>query len=232
MLICVTGCGQTAEPATEESVVETTQVTAETTEITEASETTTENTAEEATDEVPEDTQTESTQAKSADLSSLSDDLYSYQIMINGELYQIPMEYSDLAAKGWKYEGDENKELGAYTYTGVLSFQNGDYDVEVDLVNLTDSPQPYSACKVVGISISKYYNWQEENDMTFILPKGIQSGVATLEDVKEAYGEPDNEYGKDGIITVEYDEEYPNKRITFTFDDGILGCVDVDNWEH
>lgn len=97
MLICVTGCGQTAEPATEESVVETTQVTAETIETTE------ENTSEEATGEVAEDTQTETTQAESADLSLLSDDLYSYQIMINGELYQIPMEYSDLAAKGWKY---------------------------------------------------------------------------------------------------------------------------------
>lgn len=224
LFICATGCGQTAEPATEGNTVETTQMTTETTEMTEA---TTENTA----DKAAEDTQAATTQAENADLGSLSDDLFSYQIMINGELYQIPMEFSDLTAKGWKYDGDENEELDAYTYIGAQTFKMGDYDVEADLANLTDSPQPYSACKIVGIAINKSYNWQEDNDMTFILPMGIQSGVATMEDVKKAYGEPAEEYGEDGIIMVRYEEEYANKQIIFTFHDGILGDIDIKNFE-
>lgn len=219
MLIGVTGCGQSAGTVTE--------VSTETTEITEELSS---ETSEEVTQEITEDTQPETTQAETVDSDLLSDDLYSYQIIINGELYQIPLEFSDLTAKGWKYDGDESVELDANTYFGVQRFCNDDYDIEADIFNPTNNSQTYSECKITGISIDKYYN--SGNDMSFVLAKGIQSGVSTLEDVKKAYGEPTQVYGDDEIETASYEEEYGNRYVSFTFYDGILGKIDIKNLEY
>ena len=216
MLIGVTGCGQSARTVTEVSTQTTEELSSET--------------SEEVTQEITEDIQPENTRAETVDSDLLSDDLYSYQIIINGELYQIPLEFSDLTAKGWKYDGDESVELDANTYFGVQRFINGDYDIEADIFNPTNNSQAYSECKITGISIDKYYN--SGNDMSFVLAKGIQSGVSTLEDVKEAYGEPTQVYGDDEIETASYEEEYGNRYVSFTFYDGILGKIDIKNLEY
>lgn len=213
MLICATGCGQADKTITEESSVVTTEAATE--EMEEA-------------DEMSEET-SEAVKEGSADLGEMSENIFSYQIMINGELYQMPMNFSDFTAKGWKFDGDESEDLDAGTYDGRRTFQNGEYDVEADVVNLTGSPQPYSDCTIVGVSISLFYN--SGNDMKFILPKGIESGVSTLEDVKTAYGEPSQEFGEENTIVV-YEEVYAEKRIELTFVDNVLEDVHVEKLEY
>lgn len=177
-----------------------------------------------------ENTQTDISSSETADLGELSDDLYSYQIIINGELYEIPMDFSDLTAKGWQYERDENEELDAYTYVPLRTFKNGDYDIEASIINLTDSPQPISACKIIAISITNSYNWKSE--ISFILPKGIQAHKSTIEDVEKAYGKPTREHGSEDSVFYYYEQSYAEKVIQLTFTKGILEDVEIHNEEY
>ncbi|MBQ9984338.1 MAG: hypothetical protein IJP29_07085 [Lachnospiraceae bacterium] len=227
MLLCMTGCGNTESLATEEVIVTTEAVTETVEEVTteELAEVTTEVAEEGTTEEMTVDVE-EQSQAPDVP-AELSDDLYSYQIVINGELYQLPMTFADLTAMGWMYENDDSEELDAYTFDGMRTFYNGSYEISADVINQTDSPKPYAECDIVGFGVSLSYN--SGNDMVFVLPKGIQSGVATVDDVKVAYGEPSNEFGDESVMTLTYEEEYASKYVEFTFWDGVLESIQVKN---
>lgn len=225
VLFCMTGCGNTESLATEESFISTEEVTEDTEEVAAEglTEVTTEMAEEGATEEMTSEEQSQATNVPA----ELSDDLYSYQIVINGELYQLPMTFADLTAMGWDYENDESEELAAYTFDGMRTFYNGSYEISADVINQADGPKPYSECDIVGFSVSLSYN--SGNDMVFVLPKGIQSGVATIDDVKAAYGEPSSEFGDESTMTLTYEEEYASKYVEFTFWDGVLESVAVKN---
>lgn len=226
MLLGLTGCGEANEVEPYGGVEETE---ADTTEVTEAS-TTEEEEAEEVTEAGTENNETETTQAENPDAGEISDDLYSYQIIINGELYQIPMDVKDLLDDGWEFEEDVNEELDAYTYNPVLTFNKGDYNIQVNIVNETENPRPYSECKIVGVLINLYYN--SGNDMTFILPKGIQSNVSTVEDMKAAYGEPTDFSESDGMAFATYEEEFASKEVKLTFDGNKLIDIEINNEDY
>lgn len=227
VLFCMTGCGNTESSATEESFIATETVAEDTEEVAaeELADVTTEMAEEETTEEMSSEVG-EQSQATNVP-AELSDDLYSYQIVVNGELYQLPMTFADLAALGWVYDGDEGEELEAYTFDGMRTFYNGSYEISADIINQADSPKPYAECDIVGFGVSLSYN--SGNDMVFVLPKGIQSGVATVDDVKAAYGEPSNEFGDESVMTLNYEEEYASKYVEFTFWDGVLESVQVKN---
>lgn len=226
MLLCLTGCGTDVNGKQEEMT---------------AVESTSEDIYEEDTEDVQEeestagDTESSATTEKSnndnamleGEAAQLSDDLYSYQIVINGKLYQVPMDVEELLDEGWKFDEDENAELDAYTYTPNVTLYMGDYQIGVDIVNKTESSQPYSACEACGISINLYYN--SDNDIVFILPKGIQSNVASVEDMKAAYGEPTDFSEMDGMAFATYEVEYASKEIKFTFDENKLVDIEVRN---
>lgn len=225
VLFCMTGCGNTESPATEEALVTTEAVTEAVEEVATEELATVSTEMTEATEEITSESE-EPLQAANVP-AELSDDLYSYQIMINGELYQLPMTFADLTAMGWVYENDESEELDAYTFDGMRTFYNGSYELSADIINQADSPKPYVECDIVGFGVSLSYN--SGNDMVFVLPKGIQSGVATVDDVKAAYGEPSNEFGDESVMTLTYEEEYASKYVEFNFWDGVLESVQVKN---
>ncbi|MDE6626861.1 MAG: hypothetical protein K2K56_10910 [Lachnospiraceae bacterium] len=224
MLFCLTGCG--ASDAGKEEPVVTEEVTEE---VTEDTEEITEDVSEEQDTEasaVTEDTAKE--EAVTQDSGELSDDLFSYQISINGEIYQVPMDMETLVERGWELEEDM-EELDAYTYYPFCTFCNGDCEIQVNMLNEADSPKPYRECRAVGISVCLYYN--DKGGMTFILPKGIQSGVSTVEDMKAAYGEPTNlsEYEEEEMAIADYEIEWGKKVISFTFVENKLNQIDIKN---
>lgn len=223
MLLCVTGCG--ASDAGQEVTEDTEEVTQE---VTEDTEEVTENLSEEPDTENSEITEDVNQQeAVTQDLGELSDDLYSYQISINGEIYQAPMDVEMLVERGWELDGDIEGELDAYTLDPLRTFCNEGYEIEASIINETDSPKPYSACKVVKISVSLFYN--DDNEITVIMPKGIQAGVSTVEDVKAAYGEPTSFSESDGTAIADYEIEFATKCISFIFSENKLMEIDIEN---
>lgn len=59
------------------------------------------------------------TKKPTASSGALSDDLYDFQISIDGTVYQFPMFYSDFEALGWEYDGDPTNTLSSNQYTAV-----------------------------------------------------------------------------------------------------------------
>lgn len=223
MLLCVTGCGASdvgqGEPAVTEEVTE---------DLAEDTEETTEDVPEEPdTEELADTEDLSDTRSSTQEFGELSDDLYSYQLLINGELYQLPMDVETLVERGWELDGDIDGELDAYTLDPMLTFYRENCEIQVSIANETGSPQPYRACTATAMSISLYYN--TDGNMTFVLPKGIQSGVSTVEDMKAAYGEPTSFSESDGMAFADYEVEYASKYVSFTFNENRLVDIKLAN---
>ena len=54
---------------------------------------------------------------------ALSDDIYSFQAEIDGEVYQFPMPYGEFTAKGWTYDGDAAQTMEPEQYTAAETFK-------------------------------------------------------------------------------------------------------------
>ena len=127
--------------------------------------------------------------------SELSDDLYSFQISIEGTVYQFPMWYSDFESLGWTYDGDNTQTLSSNQYTLTEVWKKDGVSVYSQFANLSMNTAPFSECIVTGITLDTYglkdCNWE------IILPGGIQYGVSNADDIKTAYGTPSRDYDGD-----------------------------------
>ncbi|MBQ6887241.1 MAG: hypothetical protein IJN54_06995 [Lachnospiraceae bacterium] len=137
--------------------------------------------------------------------SELSDDLYSFQVSINGTVYQFPMWYSDFENLGWTYDGDNTQTLTSNQYSLSEVWEKDGFSVYTQLANLSMNTVPYSKCMISEITFDDYH--LEDCDWEIILPKGIQYGVSNADDIKAAYGEPTRDYDGDLYynMTYEYD---------------------------
>lgn len=170
----------------------------------------------------------------SSEEQALSDDLYSFQMKIDGQLYQFPMSYDEFTALGWVYKGDEAEELRPNSYDSVR-FMWGEVTypgevrpkVSVPLFNLGLNTVGYSECSVGGINIG---GLSDELDCRVELPNGIEFGVSTLDDIKAAYGTPSNEHEYESDVTLWYNfDSYCSWSFGVSGDSGVLDEVEVEN---
>ncbi|MGI6017499.1 MAG: hypothetical protein ACOX8M_01615 [Marvinbryantia sp.] len=169
-------------------------------------------------------------EAISENTAVLSEDLYSFQLKLNGELYQFPMTYTDFTALGWEYQDDETMEVAPNEYSPSATFQNGDLKLYASVVNLSINTLPVSECLIGGISLDQY-QIKDAPDTTIEFPGGILYGTATLEDVKAAYGEPSNVYEGDLYTNLTYEYDY-KQSVDFYIDaeTGVLNQFEIDNF--
>lgn len=155
-----------------------------------------------------EETVTESmTEAAGTDNAALSDDLYSFQLLINGDLYQFPMSYTDFVALGWTYDGDETEPVGAQSYLSTNVFYKGQLKIYADIINLGINAASVSDCAIGGITLDSYYV-DDAPETTAELPGGIVYNKATLDDIKAVYGEPSDSYEGDLYTKLTYTYDY------------------------
>ena len=160
--------------------------------------------------------------------SELSDDLYSFQVSVEGTVYQFPMWASDFAALGWTFDGTADGTLASYEYTVAESWVKDDVEVYTTLANMTMNTLAYEDAAVAGIEFSK---WNLENcDWEIILPKGIQYGVSTRDDIIAAYGEPSYEYDGDMYYNMSYEyDTYQEIDLYVYKDTGVLQEIEIRN---
>ena len=115
------------------------------------------------------DTETESTSESSNSTSELSDDIYSFQIKINSDIYSFPMSFDDLISMGWEYIDDDSAELAPNNYSPTERFKLGDLEAYVTMVNLGINTEPISDCTVAGISIDSF-QMADVTDVAIELP--------------------------------------------------------------
>ena len=158
----------------------------------------------------------------------LSDDLYSFQLKLDGDLYQFPMSCEDFMALGWKYVENEDTEISPNSYSS-FRFTKGNLEAYVDLFNLGLNTLPATQCSVGGMSIDSY-QFGDAPETVIEFPKGISYNVSTLDDIKAAYGEASDTYESDLYtkLTYEYDSY---QEIAFKVDSetGVLSEFDIEN---
>lgn len=155
---------------------------------------------EEQTDEEPPQTTAAQTPTE------LSDDLYDFQLSIDGVVYQFPMWYADFEALGWEYDGDNTQTLSSNQYSGVEIWKKDGIRVYTKLANLSMNTVPYSESMVAGITLEEYY--LQDCDWEILLPGGIQYGVSGREDIVAAYGDPTSVYDGDINYKMTYEYDY------------------------
>lgn len=221
--VSLCGCGKSAakEPA-EEAVVET----AAPVEEEPAEEIVEEEVVEEETAE--EDDSVKNSDLKSTSITELSDDIYSFQISINDVIYQFPVSYQDFIATGWTYSGDEADTIPSGSYGITDSFDIGDDYATSYAVNFGINEVSMADCYLGGVDLDLFSFKTGSAE----LPKGIQLGVSTQDEVKAAYGEPSSSYESDSYPTMTYEmDSYSNVRLTFDAEKGlILQGIEIRNF--
>ena len=132
----------------------------------------------------------------------MSDDIYSFQVKIDGELYQFPMKYEEFAAKGWNLDGISSEEQLSPNSYGLVSMKYGRISASVTFMNFGINTKPLSECYVAGIDLDEYYM---QDQMSFELPNGIVYGVSTQEDVENAYGPASDIYESEYYTELTYE---------------------------
>ena len=175
------------------------------------------------------DTETESTSESSNSTSELSDDIYSFQIKINSDIYSFPMSFDDLISMGWEYIDDDSAELAPNNYSPTERFKLGDLEAYVTMVNLGINTEPISDCTVAGISIDSF-QMADVTDVAIELPGGIQYGVSTLDDITAAYGTPSDTYEGDLYTKVSYEKDYyQDIELYVDSETGFLNEISLEN---
>ncbi len=126
--------------------------------------------------------------------SKLSDDVYDFEVMLDGDVFKLPLELSEFEEAGWKTD-DDLTVTNDPGYGNHAFFTKGDQEVDVELYNKSMDVKPLKECQIIGIST---FNYDNENKMDIELAKGIKIG-STMDEVTEAYGEPTeiDEYDSD-----------------------------------
>jgi len=160
--------------------------------------------------------------------SGLADSWDSFQISINGEVYKLPMWYSDFEALGWEYDGDPTDTLDSNEYSMFESWEKDGVEIETRIANLSMNKKPYSECIIAGISVDSYD--MKGSDAKIVLPGGITYGVSTADDVKAAYGTPKNEYIGEYSHSLSYELEYHQSlEIGVSQESGVVDSIDLEN---
>jgi hypothetical protein len=145
------------------------------------------------------------------------------------------MTYSEFTSQGWALEGDAEK-LSPNQYSS-FTFRKGDDEDGVglyaEIINVDINERPYEECLIAGIDITngKYTSDWGIDKGSIYLPGGIQYGVASLDDIKAAYGEPTDTYDSDLYTKMTYELDYYEEIALFVYkESGVLEGIDLQNF--
>lgn len=158
----------------------------------------------------------------------LSDDIYSFQISIDGTIYQLPMWYEDFVALGWECTEDLTTKLSTNQYFPAAVFTKDGVRFYVGLANLSMNTVTLDKSMVASIKLDDYY--LKDSDWEFILPNGITRGVSTRDDIIAAYGEPSDEYDGSNYykMTYKYDS-YQEVVLYVSKETNTLYEIEIEN---
>lgn len=135
----------------------------------------------------------------------ISNDIFSFQVGIDGKLYQLPAKPFDFVSDEWKFMMDDGEMLDSNS--GTSSFLVKDSKIiMVSIFNDADDSKKLDNCKINKITI------QPLTGIEVILPKGLRfDDELTVERLIEYYGEPDSITAQDDITIVKYKKDEDNE---------------------
>lgn len=159
----------------------------------------------------------------------LSDNLYDFQIQIDGTVFTLPQEYSSIVSSGWTLkDSDENETIQANSKYGVLVFKNSkDHSFMASGVNFDINARPVKETYITSITADQFLH---NEDIDVVLAKGITLGKSTLDEVKAAYGEPNSEYNGSSSNSITYSKDGDKSiQLMFSGDTNLLDNIRIEN---
>lgn len=138
------------------------------------------------------------------DFGPLSDDLYSYQLQVDDDVYQLPMTFEQLTSFGWEYDGDSSETLSAGSYSTSFVFKKGKMKCYAGIANFDVNTRPYSECHITSLKFDTSM-LKDAGDVTVTLPGGVSIGGN--------YDEAIALYGTPGYV---YDNETSRRTVTYS----------------
>lgn len=184
------------------------------------------------TTDVTTDTSTEvdNKPSDTLEITDLSDDVYSFQMSLDGLIYQFPMKYSEFVARGWEYDGDDTATISPGQYSITEVFDLGDVRVYCNIVNFDVNVIEKNEGYIGSIQIDDYS--LDESGVELVMPSGLVFGKATLEDIAAAYGKPSEEYVGELYTKSTYSQDsYERVIVQVDAESGVLSSVDIRNFK-
>ena len=168
----------------------------------------------------------------SSGIDSLSDDLYSYQVQIDEDIYQFPMSYENFIAYGWEYNGDSATEIAPNQYTVGERMKKGELEIYVTFVNFDINTSTVAEAYVGGVTIDDS-QLNKAGDIKLLLPGNFECFSSNAEDAKAQYGTPSYDNTTDsGMTTIEYSEgSYQTVKMIFDSETKLMYKLDIRNLE-
>lgn len=159
----------------------------------------------------------------------LSEDVYSFQMMLDGQVYAFPMTWEQFVQMGWTYDGDPGQTLDAGYYTTSEVFEKGELECYVDVINFDINALPLEQCYVGGISFDEYQA-DKAGGLDLTLPGGLVYAQAVQADAQDAYGTPSDVYEGEYYTKLTYTyESYREVELQFSAETGLLNGVSIRN---
>lgn len=161
-----------------------------------------------------------------------SENLYDFQVGINGDLYQFPMSYEDFTALGWTLgKNDPPETMVASNSYGMVTFNRKEDSIMADMINLGINERPLSECLVGGISLEGGSFGLDLASSNVVLAKGITMGKSNGDDIQAAYGTPSDTYEGDLYVKYTYEQDsYQEIELYVYKDDNTLKEVSMRNF--
>ena len=150
----------------------------------------------------------------------LDDDLYSFELLINGEKFKLPCDYKELADKGWTIKNDTDSVLAPNQYTMSTDMVNGECTLGARFLNTGVNEVSYKECRLGGIIIS---DTDVKHGTQIELPKGINM-KSSKDEIISAYGEP-TKSNESGDLAFLYYELGNYQKIQFTINQKLNEVV-------
>ena len=176
---------------------------------------TTEKTAATTADTGTEQTTVPATAQTTADPDSLtlSDNLADYTFSIDGVVYQIPCDYSLMVLRGWsisQYSDKKETDMVGGEDSVYFTMVKNESKMTVEAYNPGRTACTVKECKIGGINVTGY------NTDSFVMAKNIKLD-SSVEEVKKAFGNPENSNDYDDYTHLRYPTNPDNYRESVSF---------------
>ncbi len=227
---CMTACKDSSKDEKDTSSKETTTAAKEESKADESSEEESEAEPESEADEESEAEEESKADAQPAGNDELSDDIYSFEVSIDGTKLSFPMYYADFIELGWKMDGDDTTKVDPNQYLISQVFKKDDVKVYAPILNLDEDVLPASECLIGGIVID--YTYLKECDKEIVLPGNIEFNKSTMDEAKAAYGDPSSVYEGSSYTKCMYNlQSYSSVELYFDIESNVLNKIDIRNFD-
>lgn len=167
---------------------------------------------------------------ETSDSFKLSEDIYSFQVLFNDDLYSLPISCYDFEKYGWEFTDKINTVLEPEEYVVSQTWERDGIEIYTSITNYTGNIANIKDGMITEMTFAMYMIG--DKDVTITLPKDIILGKSHKNDIVQAYGNPTEEIEVEKTKVLVY--RLKNKRevkLIIDKEKELLNSVTIENFK-